>query len=68
MKKLALLIVATTLLMGCGRDQKTIELTDWQFEYNGEWLNATVPGCIHTDLMAHGIIPDPFYGTNEDSV
>ena len=62
------MIVATTLLIGCGRDQKTIVLTDWQFQYNDQWLPATVPGCIHTDLMAQGIIPDPFYGTNEDSV
>ena len=62
------MIVATTLLIGCGKDMKTIELTDWQFQYNDQWLPATVPGCIHTDLMAQGIIPDPFYGTNEDSV
>ncbi|MBR3411696.1 MAG: lipoprotein [Bacteroidales bacterium] len=68
MKKIILLIVATTLLTGCGKDMKTIELTDWQFQYNDQWLPATVPGCIHTDLMAQGIIPDPFYGTNEDSV
>ena len=63
-------ILATLMLLftGCSKDFKQTELTDWQFEYNGEWLNATVPGCIHTDLMAHGIIPDPFYGTNEDSV
>ncbi len=29
------------------------------------WLPATVPGCVHTDLIAAGKIPDPFYGTNE---
>ncbi len=48
--------------------EQRIELTDWQFEHNGQWYPATVPGFIHTDLMANGIIPDPFYGTNEDSV
>lgn len=26
---------------------------------------ATVPGCVHTDLLAHGLIPDPFLDTNE---
>ena len=26
---------------------------------------ARVPGCIHTDLMAAGKIPDPFYRDNE---
>src|SRR3954471_10521523 len=25
-----------------------------------EWLDASVPGSVHTDLMAAGIIPDPF--------
>ena len=26
---------------------------------------ATVPGCVHTDLLAEGLIPDPYYGQNE---
>lgn len=30
-----------------------------------EWLPAQVPGCIHTDLLAHGLIADPFHGCNE---
>jgi beta-mannosidase len=25
-----------------------------------EWLPATVPGCVHLDLMANGVIADPF--------
>src|SRR6476660_5469474 len=29
------------------------------------WLPATVPGCVHTDLMAAGKIGDPFYRLNE---
>jgi beta-mannosidase len=24
-----------------------------------------VPGCIHTDLLRHGLIPDPFWANNE---
>ena len=44
--------------------------TPWQFSEakHNNWKPATVPGTIHTDLMANGIIPDPFYGGNEDSV
>ncbi|MHC4985478.1 MAG: glycoside hydrolase family 2 protein [Planctomycetota bacterium] len=30
-----------------------------------ETLSATVPGCIHTDLMAAGVIDDPFFRDNE---
>lgn len=32
------------------------------------WLPATVPGTIHTDLLAAGVIPDPYYRTNENDV
>jgi beta-mannosidase len=39
----------------------------WKFREAGmgEWLAATVPGTVHTDLLAAGKIPDPFYRTNE---
>jgi beta-mannosidase len=42
----------------------------WQFRQVGteEWLNATVPGCVHTDLLNLGLIPDPFIGDNEKKV
>jgi beta-mannosidase len=39
----------------------------WQFRQASTetWLPATVPGAVHTDLMAAGCIPDPFAGENE---
>lgn len=39
----------------------------WHFRQVGQddWLPATVPGGVHTDLMAAGRIPDPFVGDNE---
>ena len=42
----------------------------WQFRQAGtdEWLPATVPGGVHTDLLALGKIPDPFVGDNEKAV
>ena len=42
----------------------------WQFQQAGteEWLPARVPGGVHTDLMAVGLIPDPFVGDNEKHV
>lgn len=30
-----------------------------------ETIPAIVPGCVHTDLLAAGKIPDPFYRDNE---
>lgn len=42
----------------------------WQFRQVGstEWMPATVPGGVHTDLLALGKIPDPFVGTHEKDV
>lgn len=31
----------------------------------GRELPATIPGCVHLDLMAAGLLDDPFLGTNE---
>lgn len=44
-----------------------LTLTNWQFRPEGEegWCPATVPGCVHTDLLRNQRIPDPFYKTNE---
>jgi beta-mannosidase len=39
-----------------------------RYAKTGEWMPATVPGTVHTDLMAQGIIPDPYYRTNENDV
>jgi len=48
--------------------KRTIEVTDgWRFKRVGgeAWYEATVPGCIHTDLLAHRLIEEPFYRDNE---
>jgi beta-mannosidase len=34
----------------------------------GKWLDAAVPGTIHTDLLASKLIPEPFYSDNEDKL
>ncbi len=43
---------------------------DWQFRQASldKWHPARVPGCVHLDLAAAGIIPDPFTGDNEPRV
>lgn len=47
-----------------------LELNEWLFKASDEkeWLNARVPGCVHTDLYRNGKIPDPFYGTHEHTL
>ncbi|PZD95005.1 glycoside hydrolase family 2 protein [Paenibacillus sambharensis] len=47
--------------------EKRQALTNWRFKAadETEWLQAVVPGCVHTDLLRSGRIDAPFYGTNE---
>ena len=43
---------------------------EWEFSRSGseEWHPARVPGTVHTDLLQNGLIPDPFYGCNEEAL
>ncbi|WPJ95829.1 glycoside hydrolase family 2 protein [Coraliomargarita algicola] len=45
----------------------SLNSANWFFRdcSNQEWLPATVPGCVHADLVACDKIPDPYYGSNE---
>lgn len=48
--------------------QKEMQLSsNWAFRQVGttDWMTATVPGCVHTDLIHHAKIPDPSYRKNE---
>ncbi len=55
-----------------------LQLNDgWQFaqannpdqskdsESTSLWYDAEVPGSVQRDLIRHGVLPDPYYGTNE---
>lgn len=72
---LVLIMVVTSLLLwGCRYNGKQARLMTqkeisegWTFRQTdgSEWLPATVPGCVHTDLLKNGKIEDPFYRLNE---
>jgi beta-mannosidase len=58
-------------------DPGTIPLARWELRALagpsvppgfGDWIPAAVPGCVHTDLLRAGKIPDPFAGTNEKNL
>ena len=67
--KIRISIILITLFFGCSTPQNEIvEIKKWDFEYDGDWLKADVPGNNFSDLLDQNVIPDPFYGTNEDSV
>jgi len=72
MNKIILIFLTGLFLLACNRLKRTdlqlIELKDnWKFQKTGDtvWLEASVPGCVHTDLLYNGLIKDPFYRMNE---
>lgn len=45
--------------------------SNWKFKQDHPdtiWRSADVPGNVHTDLMSHDLIPDPFILNNEEKV
>ena len=72
MKKLILILASAGLFLP-SMAQKPVTQTlhsGWEFSQSGlsEWLPATVPGTVHTDLIANGKIPDPYYRMVEHDV
>jgi beta-mannosidase len=59
---------STVLHSGWSFKQRNSEVM-LETDFSGDgWRTAQVPGTAHTDLMTHGLIPDPFYGMNELNV
>ena len=42
-------------------------LTDTMPDLSG-WINATVPGTVLTTLLNNKLIPDPYYGLNNEEI
>ena len=57
------------LLYNCSNENNdSLEISEnWTFKNNIDsvWLDASVPGDVHTDLLKNGLIEDPFYRLNE---
>lgn len=74
-----LLMAVTAMLLSCGNNNVSPLLSapsdninetlvnNWSFRQVGKdkWLPAKVPGVIHMDLMANGLIEEPFGATAE---
>lgn len=71
MKLLQYAIIFLTIfsIVGCKKSivNETVLNTNWKFKKSGDtqWKKATVPGTVHTDLLANKEIEDPFYRLNE---
>ena len=69
MKKKLTLLLSTILTLSLSA--QTISLNDgWSFSQKNKdtWYEAEVPGSVQRDLIRHGVLPDPYFGTNEDDV
>jgi len=62
------------IVLGCQKQLDVPEIRllhdNWQFKSSNktDWLTAQIPGNVFSDLLDNAEIPDPFIGTNEDSV
>ncbi len=71
MKKL---LITIFLFLFCvfsfSQNTETFLNLKWEFRQKGKetWYPASVPGTVHTDLLANKLIPDPFFGDNEKKV
>lgn len=72
MHKQTVKVIMALLLSGSASagfaSDNTVQLhSGWRFKQAGkaEWHPATVPGVVHTDLMANKMIEDPYYRLNE---
>lgn len=54
---------------GARRMKDVTPLTEgWTLRHERTDVPAVVPGCVHTDLLAAGLIEDPFLSRNETAV
>ncbi|MEI7808759.1 MAG: sugar-binding domain-containing protein, partial [Verrucomicrobiota bacterium] len=75
---LFLAAVLSTKAFSASSDRDDLKPDYTRFDLNGawvvsasgsnDWFAATVPGCVHTDLLAANRIPDPFYRDNEKKI
>jgi beta-mannosidase len=68
---LSIMCLITLAAMAQTSPHSLTELKDnWNMQRFGQnvWVKATVPGCVHTDLIANHLIKDPFYRDNEKSL
>ena len=61
--------ILSTMQLSASPIIKSVD-SGWKFREArlNNWYPATVPGVVHTDLMANKIIDDPFFRLNERGV
>jgi beta-mannosidase len=68
--KTAIILVMSMIVTNITADNSLVRMnvnTGWKFRQArlNNWYPASIPGTVHTDLLANKIIEDPFYRLNE---
>ncbi len=73
--RLASFMALVLFMSSCNLETEKIPVvmkieSNWEFKQadKDDWMPAIVPGTVHTDLMANGVIDDPHYALNEKDV
>ncbi len=70
-----LIVYIAIFIAGCRQNTSTDMIfkslnTGWEFKNptDSNWMQATVPGTVHTDLLHNKIIEEPFYRDEENKL
>jgi beta-mannosidase len=70
-----LCVIFLLVITSCNSDKPAPSLNislnqNWEFSESGTnvWMPAKVPGTVHADLLANGVIEDPHFRLNENDV
>ncbi len=73
--RLTSVLVFLSLIISCKPEKSSLVeqyslSSNWIFrdKNEAEYYPANVPGTVHTDLQGNGVIPNPFYGCNEQKL
>ncbi|MDP3927822.1 MAG: glycoside hydrolase family 2 protein [Bacteroidota bacterium] len=69
--KLFILLYACTFSLLAQNQKNVLSQSKWQFKSDKtflNWMDAHVPGNVHTDLLKLNKIPNPHIGTNENEL
>jgi beta-mannosidase len=70
MNRLLIIVFLMISFISCSEKEPATSFllnSNWEFAKQGDatFYKATVPGVVHTDLLANHLIEDPFWETNE---
>ncbi len=69
-KSLVFVCFLSTFLLTAQTSYRNLSDENWTFnkQSDSKKYKATIPGTVHTDLFQSKVIPDPFFGANENQL